>query len=208
MVLPYLIVAQSIILSDTTWSELREGVDYTETYEPEPKEKEELFSENNQNLKPSYNDLDFGFLKPFLFAILIIALVVVLFLLFNSKRGKSFDPVKIEAKTLEEAEENLPEVALNNLLKEYQEAKDFKRSLRIKFLMLLQNLIYAEVITWHPAKTNQAYLREVREKQIYPELKTIVSGFDPVWYGNHSLSEEGYQALVAKIEELKTKVHE
>lgn len=194
----------TLTLDRATWSEINEDLDYTEDVErreaPEKVETEEL----SDDWLPR---IPIDKIKVFLIGFIVLAALVVLILIIRgAKAPTALGSKRIEATTLDEAEENLPDVELNRLLSTAKAENDWRLAIRIAFLMMLQELIYADLIKWHKRKTNQQYARELEGTAFQQEFKTVVEHFDPVWYGTTAIDKAGFERVAGIIENLKTEV--
>ena len=198
--------SDSLSLSVEHWKSLSEDVDYSENVEPKKPIKEEI-----EEISPVDSDIGtinppftFDSFRTVLFAILIGAAILVIILIVRNARAPAVIPKgKFEARTLDEAEDNLPEVELNNLLQDALDSSNWKIALRINFLMLLQEMIYSNLIIWKKRKTNDQFVGELEDAQIKTQFARTVDVFDPVWYGAAELKSEEFDRVSNIIVNLK-----
>lgn len=197
--------ADSLSLDKEEWQNRVKDIDYSENVEPKKARKPNAEISQNQDTFEAPMDLD-NF-RTIVFAILImVALIVIALIIKNAKAPATLGKNRLEARSLEEAEENLPDVELNNLLAAAIEAENWKIALRIQFLMLLQELIYAELIVWKKRKTNQQYVQEIGDEAVLRPFKVAVDAFDPAWYGTKDLTKLEFEQIIVTIETLKMNV--
>lgn len=200
-----LAVAQSkddpIQLSDSSWKELTKELDYTD-FNKKP-------STSASRSTPDWNP-DFSALKPLLFGFVIILAGVLIFFIIKGllKQNKGTNKVRLEARNISDAEDNLPDVALDHIYKEALGKSDYKLALRIKFLMVLQQMIDREMVIWRKRKTNQQYIREIHQPNLKIHFKSIANIYDDAWYGPAALTKERYLQIEQQIESLNHKLHE
>ena len=190
---------QSMKLSPKQWQELSEGIDYTETYKDlEPDKK----TENTFKWNPF--DHDFSNFK-FVFYFLIIGLVVFLIIKIVSsfKKNPAIKPNAISISSIEEIEEKMHELDLEILLKEALQDKNYRIALRINFLIIIKMLSQRGYIIWAKEKTNWEYHSEVKDKNLSSLFRDIIVSFEPVWYGEHQLTEEQFNAVSPTYENFK-----
>jgi hypothetical protein len=180
---------QPIVLKKTHWEKMVKDLNYSQTTLPK---KEAVPTEHS----PDWWSFDPAFLRPFLFGLIIIAITFVLFIVIkNAKAPAKVKKEKSLATSIDEAEENLPDVALNNLLEQAVSTSDFKAALRIRFLMVLQALIDAKCIEWKKRKTNQQYLLELSDARIKSRFSAIVNVYDDTWYGNAPITAAIFEGV-------------
>lgn len=168
-------------------------------YEPEQKKIAE---------KPDFEMPDLSWLKYVAYiAVGIIITLILVALLKNARPITDINSERIEAQSLEEAEENLPEVMLNQIFEEALSQQEFKKALRIKFLMVLQSLIDAKMIIWKKRKTNEQYTRELADPEILGKFRSVVFAFDDIWYGEVELTDDQFRVLVAGMDALNARIN-
>lgn len=196
--------SEGMQLDREAWKELKEGRAYDPPEGLEKKEKKPI-----EEVK-EFDSIDapsFEVPSALLYGIVIvIAIVVVILILKKVLQPNKLKEERIEATSIEDAEENLPDVTLNKIHQEALETGDFKSALRIKFLMLLQVLIDEKHIQWKKRKTNEQYMRELTHDGQKYEFDQIVSLYDKVWYGSGTITEVQYQLVSRRIENMKTNV--
>lgn len=138
------------------------------------------------------------------FSIILVILVIVFLwrMQKNRERGLRAISNRVEASSLEEAEENLPDLALNQLLQEVLAQEDYRSALRVRFLMLLQALIDAQWIEWARFKTNFAYAQSLKNTTIRRGFILLIQQFDAIWYGHQMPDQATYLKIDQAIEQL------
>ena len=200
-------------LDKAKWEQLKEDVKYIE----DPKEKKEDEEQKEQETEdqgsgevvnpPNLPDLSgLGYV---LTAVIIVILLIAIILLINqSNKSASVEVKRKQAATLEEAEDDLPDVELTDLFQEQIDKGEWRLALRVKFLMILQDLMDRKHIIWHKRKTNQQFAREIKNTNIRLSFTLLASTFDRVWYGNNVLSETDFNATIGELDKLHTQLHE
>lgn len=198
---PVLAQSKKMELDKEAWKNSTKELNYTPEQKKEAKEKKEPRETESSELP----DLSgFKYIAYGLVATLIIFLIVLI--LKNTTTVTAVESVRIEATSIEEAEENLPMLALTNIHNEALDKGDYKRALRITFLMILQRLIDAEMIVWKKRKTNQQYLLEIEESKLLVMFENAANLFDDAWYGEAQISEKQYGQIVAEFDLLKNEI--
>jgi hypothetical protein len=96
---------------------------------------------------------------------------------------------------------------LNQIFEEALSQQEFKKALRIKFLMVLQSLIDAKMIIWKKRKTNEQYTRELVDPEILGKFRSVVFAFDDIWYGEVELTDDQFRVLVAGMDALNARIN-
>ncbi len=186
-------------LDREAWEELRSERSYDSAQKNEPP-KEKPKPDSDPVASPS-----FDIPSPVLYGIaILLALIALFFILKNALRPNKLKPERIEAESIEDAEENLPDVTLNKIHAEAVDSGDFKSALRIKFLMLLQVLIDEKLVLWKKRKTNEQFLYEIADQGQKFEFSQIVELYDKVWYGSGNITEVQYNLVSGQIDVMKS----
>jgi hypothetical protein len=182
-------------IEEETWKELSAELDYSVV----PKKKEEI--------QPSDFQFDDTALKYILFAVIILLFIIALISLLKKVPSGVKTKRKREAATsIEEAENNLPQVDLDKLLTQSIAKKDYRSALRLRFLMLLQALFDNGFVVWKKRKTNEQYLKEFTDQKIRNHFSDVVTLYDTAWYGNHELSEEVFAKADVAIQSINQQI--
>lgn len=203
-------------LDKSRWQEKSSGLDYSERSlspkaKPEKKKNERQPTSDGAERTEPPEPLNWSLegAQTWLFALLIILLLVVLVLIIMKAKAPASIPhnQRLKATSLEEAEENLPDVELDQIYEQSLSDGSLKVALRIKFLMLLQNLIDHGLIAWKKRKTNHAYEQEISDLGIRMQFGDIVTTFEHVWYGNREIARPEFDRIAGVIQTLQTRLN-
>lgn len=207
----FVVIFNMMLLAETTgvelteeqWEELSEGKDYTETFkEKEPeKDKENPFDEFDTPKPLNYNLEGFKYVFYFLVLGLVVFLIIKIIVNFNKNPSISKKTISIDS--IEEIEEKMHEIDLEELLADALKAGNYRIALRINFLIIIKLLSQKNEIIWAKEKTNWEYYDEVKHEEIKGLFKNIIISFEPVWYGEHNLSQEQFNLVSPSYEHLK-----
>lgn len=197
-------------LDKAKWEQLKDEVKYAEDpkeKKDEEKEQEEQVENGETFTSPDLPDLSgVGYV---LIAIVIVVLIIAIIMLVNqSNKSASVEVKRKQANSIEEAEEELPDVELTDLYQEQIDKGEWRLALRVKFLMILQDLMDRKHIVWHKRKTNQQFAQEIKTANIKQAFTLLASTFDRVWYGDNVLSENDFDATILQLDTLHTQLHE
>ena len=151
-----------------------------------------------------------GFLSIVLKALPYILLVIALFFIvkyFLNIRAKSI--LKGSNKNIVKFgsdEDLIKRDDLETLLKDAIANKEYKIAVRFYYLLILKKLTETDVIDWQQEKTNEDYIKEIKETTLQSTFSEITRVYDYVWYGNFDINEVDFvntQPLFKSILEKK-----
>lgn len=198
-------------LNQEKWEDLRKNVQYTEKFEKKTPDDPAEFDETTDSTptRSNTNLPDLSGLGYVLIAVVILALILaIIFLVKQSNKTASVAVKRKQATSMEEAEEDLPDVELTDLFQDQINKGEWRLALRVKFLMILQDLIDQNHIVWLKRKTNQQFVKEIKDTSIRLTFSMLAGTFDHVWYGDESLNELQFSATIAELDKLHIKLNE
>jgi hypothetical protein len=138
---------------------------------------------------------------------------VVILLLYNIIKNTSLDfRVKnnvLVRPNIEKAVEDIEEIEIDSLLERARREGNFKLAVRLYYLGILKKLNTAKLIVWKKDKTNRDYLFELFSGNHYfAEVSGLTASYEAVWYGEHALTSESFQALSNHFEDVSRKISE
>jgi hypothetical protein len=92
------------------------------------------------------------------------------------------------------------EIDLDKILNDALLAGDHRLALRINFLIIIKTLSLRGKIIWAKEKTNWEYYNEIKDLNTASGFKDIISTFEPIWYGEYTVSEELFNKLQPSYE--------
>ena len=102
------------------------------------------------------------------------------------------------------AEENIHALDFEKLIQEAVGKRQFRDAVRLVFLFSLQKLSDEKLIQWVPGKTNDDYLRELKQHPVLPHLKDLRYYFDYAWYGHFEINDQTFEDVRQKFHDFKT----
>jgi hypothetical protein len=102
------------------------------------------------------------------------------------------------------SEENIHELDFEKLIDTAVSKNEYRSAVRLTFLYALQKLSDAQVINWLPGKTNDDYLKEVKQHAASSRLQELRYYFDYAWYGHFEINENTYQDVKQSFQELRS----
>ncbi len=189
--------AQFDALDQDKYEEIIENLDYSKT-KKKLRIKEFEFEEIEEE-----EDIDSSGLLWIAGLIRLLALACIIgliaFILF-----KLFKLIETSDKALELKEnlhvEEIEEIDGEDLLQKALDEGDYRTAVRMKFILILQELHRTDLIKWKEEKTNRDYLNELRQTNKYAFFREASSIYNLIWYGNHSITKDDYEILAPKLE--------
>jgi len=92
-------------------------------------------------------------------------------------------------------EEDIHEISFDERIDEAYRNKDYRECVRLNFLYALKKLSDKDLIQWKAGKTNDDYMRELKEHPTKPTLQELRLYFDYAWYGHFEVDEDTYRTI-------------
>ncbi len=134
-------------------------------------------------------------------AIFVIGLIIYLVQGGSFRQGKKIS-VDISDARLNWIEENLPEADVLTPLESAILAKEYRKAIRLYFLLIVQRLTQSGEINWQKEKTNRAYILETYNKNYHAPFKTCVRIYERVWYGERQVDETDFLKIEPTFKQL------
>ena len=139
------------------------------------------------------------------FAVFAVALVIVLVVLRRRMFSKVFARSVANAGSVRTLEEDITADDLPEQLADAELKSEWRRALRLQYLLVLRQLVDEERISWKPQHTDrdyQAQLKDEGERVRFGRLSFI---FKWVWYGEADLDRSQYESLSAGFVDFRSK---
>ncbi len=95
--------------------------------------------------------------------------------------------------------------------KEIEEAvlkKEFKKAVRLLYLLSLKILSDKDHINWSPNKTNHDYVYELKNPSIKDLFGRLSYYFNHVWYGDFGVDQELYEVISNSFDQLQQRLNQ
>ena len=89
-------------------------------------------------------------------------------------------------------EELLKRDDLNGLLKKAIDSEEYRIAVRFYYLLILKKLTELALIDWQQEKTNEDYIKELKESSIQSRFSDSTRIYDFVWYGNFTINQTDF----------------
>lgn len=91
--------------------------------------------------------------------------------------------------------ENIHELDFDQMIAQAVEKRAYREAVRLTFLYSLKKLADANLIKWVPGKTNDDYLREIKNHPSLPRIIELRYYFDYAWYGHFEIDSTTYLSI-------------
>jgi len=138
---------------------------------------------------------------PYLIAVIVLFLLLKFFLKVNMNSiisGKTNKAVV----NLTEEEALIKNEDLSVLIQKAIEQKNYRLAIRYYYLLALQKLSKHEFIEWQQEKTNEDYIKEIKQSLLKSKFSSSTYLYDFVWYGNFDINELEFAKAEAEFNEL------
>jgi hypothetical protein len=96
-------------------------------------------------------------------------------------------------------QENMP-LNYQQLFQESLMNGDLRMAIRYKYLILLQLLTKAQLISFHPEKTNAEYRREIKNSELAEHFAYVSYIYNHVWYGAFDITKHDFDMAVTAFD--------
>lgn len=117
-----------------------------------------------------------------------------------SKKSKKLNPEDITIT------ENIHELDLPSLIKNYEDKKEYRSAIRYQFLYLLKLMTDKNMLEWDPEKTNRDYTRMLSGNALQSDFQKLSFVFENVWYGERTIGENEYTIFRKQYQQTQQKI--
>lgn len=171
--------------------------------EEEMKEMRKEKPTGEVNVKPVITV--FRIIEILLWALLIGALLFVLYRVFLSDRGLFTSPVRNNQLEVEEehiTDDQYLEKQLQLAIKE----KNYRLAVRYLYLQTLNRLAEKQWLILSPDKTNYQYVRELTKPQLRNTFARVTLHYDYAWYGDFEIAEDVFEPVKKEFEQFQQSI--
>lgn len=142
----------------------------------------------------------FPFIEVLLWALLIGALLFVLYRVFLSDRGLFASPLRNKKLQVEE-EKFTDDVYLDQQLQQAIKDGNYRLGIRFLYLQSLNKLSERGWLLLSPDKTNYQYVRELAKPQLKNAFARITLHYEYAWYGDFVIAENVFEPIKKEFEQ-------
>ncbi|MEO8066613.1 MAG: DUF4129 domain-containing protein [Flavobacteriales bacterium] len=139
------------------------------------------------------------------FAVFVVALVIALIVFRRRMLSKVFARAAAGTGSVRTLDEDITADDLPEQLAGAERAGEWRRALRLHYLLVLRHLVDEDHITWKPQYTDRDYqtqLTDALERERFARLSFI---FKWVWYGEAQVERAQYERLVQGFIDFRSK---
>jgi hypothetical protein len=145
----------------------------------------------------------------FLYVLTPLAVIYIIWKLFGAdKRFFLYASSKKNKLNFEEAPENIQELDFDKHIQDAIRKKDFRLAVRLSYLLVLKELTLKGLITWSSEKTNDEYIREIRENKIRDQFAHNTLMYEYVWYGDFEIDLDNFSKISATFQAFTRQIKE
>tara|TARA_R110000787_G_scaffold190356_4_gene301801 strand:- start:1161 stop:1880 length:720 start_codon:yes stop_codon:yes gene_type:complete len=89
-------------------------------------------------------------------------------------------------------EELIKREDLETLLKDAIDSEEYRIAVRFYYLLILKKLTASNLIVWQQEKTNEDYIKEIKETSLQSKFSESTRVYDFVWYGNFNINKTDF----------------
>ncbi len=138
---------------------------------------------------------------PYIILLVVLFIIIKLFLKVDTKALRT-GGVQSASVQLTEDEEIINSQNIPSLIEKAIKDKNFRLAVRYYYLLILQKLQENQLIEWEQQKTNEDYIREIKQSSITKKFSDITHLYDFVWYGNFEINEVEFAKVEASFNSL------
>lgn len=142
----------------------------------------------------------FPFIEVLLWALLIGALLFVLYRVFLSDRGMFASPLRNKKLQVEE-ETFTDDVYLDQQLQQAIKDGNYRLGIRYLYLQSLNKLSERGWLQLSPDKTNYQYVRELAKPQLKNTFARITLHYEYAWYGDFAIEQNVFEPIKKEFEQ-------
>lgn len=159
--------------------------------------------QEEQQDRPDAMEKFFGssLIRPIMYVLMIGLVLFIIFKLidnnslFYRSKGKS-----LQLNTGEEA--LMEEENIESRLRQAINERDFRKAVRYQFVWMLQSLDQGGWIKFHAQSTNHDYQLQLRKAPFYSDFQFLVQVYEYVWYGEFAITEQQFNSIQPKFQEI------
>jgi hypothetical protein len=181
----------------------------TDYNEKKPEKKKDEAKSGESNGSRSIAPWGGAVFRLIAYAVMIGVVILLLYLVLkNISLKQKLTKTNITREDYEAPVENIEEIDIDSWLRQARAEGNLRLAIRLYYLGLLKKLNETGLIIWKKDKTNRDYLTELFSRNEYfDEVKTLTLSYEQVWYGEHSLTSESFEKIIAGFETVYNKLN-
>lgn len=141
------------------------------------------------------------------YLIVIGILIFISWLFYKLNPGATFFRSKEKPELFfSEEEEIIRNKDISQLMEQALADKEYRLAVRYYYLLILQKLTEAEIISYESDKTNSEYISEITSEALKSGFTKATNLYDHVWYGNFEVTEADFMKARPVFSSLKNQI--
>jgi hypothetical protein len=92
-------------------------------------------------------------------------------------------------------EQDIHEINFEEEISRAQQSQDYRKAIRLLYIWTLKRLADADLIRWHPGKTNADYQRELQSQSLLSDFRSLSIYYEYAWYGEFPVDAQLYEKV-------------
>lgn len=92
-------------------------------------------------------------------------------------------------------EEDIHAINFEEEIARAQQSQDYRKAVRLQYIWTLKRLVDANYLDWQPGKTNTDYQRELQDKDVLYDFRSLSIYYEYAWYGEFSVDKQLYETV-------------
>lgn len=151
-------------------------------------------AEKKKSKVPSTSIFDSKIIKILFWAAAIFAVLFILYQLFGGQQNLFYRNKKLKINETE-PEEGISEASHLVLSQQAAARGDYRVAVRHQYSYVLELMGEKKLLLLQPQKTNDHYLKEVRQLPLSSDFAKLTLQFEYIWYGEFQLNEQQYKTI-------------
>ncbi|MFS4456849.1 DUF4129 domain-containing protein [Maribacter sp. 2304DJ31-5] len=139
---------------------------------------------------------------PYVLVVILLFILIKFFLNVNA-RAIVHAQKNSSAVTLSDEEHIIKNEDIQELISKALSNKNYRLAVRYYYLYMLQLMSKKELIDWQLQKTNDDYIKEIKNKELKTSFVTITRLYDYIWYGDFPIDEGNYIKVESSFKSLQ-----
>lgn len=138
-----------------------------------------------------------------LYILMVAALVFAVYILSKGGLRRVFHGEPRSTGEVIATEEDIRVLDLPALIREAEEQRDWRRAIRLHYLLVLRKLVDEGALDWRAQYTDRDYMSQLKDHAIRERFAHAARVFQWVWYGHATVDAARYPELVRPFREFE-----
>lgn len=139
-----------------------------------------------------------------IYIITVVVLVAAIVILSRHGLRRVFHGAPRSAGQVIAVEEDIRQLDLSALINEAERTGDFRRAIRLHYLLVLRRLVDDGMLQWSPDRTDRDYMAQIKDPALRSRFAHAALVFQWVWYGHAEVDRDRYESIRRPFIEFET----